>query len=57
MCLNDHIGAVVTCQQPNNELVAEANFTGVEEVLEGDNKFAKYLVDQLDLHFGSQLLV
>ena len=57
MRLNDHIWAVVTRQQPDNELVAEANFTGVEEVLEGDNKFAKYLVDQLDLHFGSQLLV
>ena len=50
--LDHHIGAVVTCQQPNYKLIAEANLARVEEVLERDDELAKYLVYQLDLHLG-----
>ena len=57
MLLNRHFGFIVTGQQPDDELVAEAYLTRVEEMFERYDELAKYLVYQLDLHLWGQLLV
>ena len=45
-------GVVDTGVQPNDELISEARFTRVEEVLEPVDEFLEDQIDQLSLHLG-----